>query len=364
MLDRIVTHQSLLELVDELGRDWQIVGPVARSVPRATPPVRYFYQTVESAADLALDFTYAVYGPKGVLFPPHEALFRFDVQKHGFEAVPSVDATPIALIGVHPCDLHAIQTLDFVFSHDVLDEHYQRRRENLFIAGIDCASECTDGVFCADMHTNHADSGFDLMLYPLSRQPDQAEPQSGDRYGVVFGSEAGRAWLTSSKAGRAAVVPTPRDQRDFENYQARKQRAFAHRLKTGAEGLPAMLEHSYDSLLWEATARRCYSCGSCNLVCPTCYCFDIHDENDLTLTSGRRVREWDGCQLRDFAVVAGGHNFRESAAARLRHRIFRKGAWISERTGLRGCVGCARCSRACTAKIGIVEIFNQLAEEG
>jgi formate hydrogenlyase subunit 6/NADH:ubiquinone oxidoreductase subunit I len=67
--------------------------------------------------------------------------------------------------------------------------------------------------------------------------------------------------------------------------------------------------------------------------------------------------------LHDFALVAGGHNFRGKAAQRLRHRIFRKGAWIEQRTGLTGCVGCARCVRSCTAHISIVEILNQLAEK-
>jgi formate hydrogenlyase subunit 6/NADH:ubiquinone oxidoreductase subunit I len=41
----------------------------------------------------------------------------------------------------------------------------------------------------------------------------------------------------------------------------------------------------------------------------------------------------------------------------------RKGAWISARTAHKGCVGCGRCDRACTAKIHSVEIYNQLAEE-
>jgi ferredoxin len=89
----------------------------------------------------------------------------------------------------------------------------------------------------------------------------------------------------------------------------------------------------------------------------------MHDEPDLSGEVGERVREWDGCQLRGFAEVAGGHNFRAAVASRLRHRVFRKGKWIQEQTGLPGCVGCGRCSRACTAKISLVEIYHQLAEE-
>jgi formate hydrogenlyase subunit 6/NADH:ubiquinone oxidoreductase subunit I len=259
------------------------------------------------------------------------------------------------LIGVHPCDINAIRLLDRVFQQDHRDQHYWARRENTLIVGIDCPQPCTTGIFCADMHTNSAAEGFDVMLYPL-------EASAGDqpaRYGVIFGTNAGRDWLLYS---RRCTAPTAAEERAFEQYQRTKTADFSTVLETAAEELPALLDRSYDSLIWEATARRCYSCGSCVLVCPTCYCFSMYDEVELSLTSGQRRREWDGCQLPGFAVVAGGHNFRSAAAARLRHRVFRKGKWVRERTGLAGCVGCARCDRACTAKISLVEIYNQLAE--
>jgi len=54
--------------------------------------------------------------------------------------------------------------------------------------------------------------------------------------------------------------------------------------------LPRLLEHSYDSLIWTAAAKRCYSCGACNLVCPTCWCFNVEDRLGLNLTDGERQR--------------------------------------------------------------------------
>jgi formate hydrogenlyase subunit 6/NADH:ubiquinone oxidoreductase subunit I len=310
---------------------------------------------VERAEQLDLAFDYCVYSPKAFLFPPSETLFGFRSDDGGFAAAPALDRRPTALIGVHPCDINAIRLLDHVFHQDHHDEHYWARRENTLIVGIDCPQPCTTGVFCADMHTNSAADGFDVMLYPL-----EADTGGGPtRYGVVFGTNAGRDWLLHS---RHCTAPTAAEERAFEQYQRTKTANFSTALETAAEELPALLDRSYDSLIWEATARRCYSCGSCVLVCPTCYCFSMHDEVELSLTSGQRKREWDGCQLTGFAVVAGGHNFRSAAAARLRHRVFRKGKWVRERTGLAGCVGCARCDRACTAKISLVEIYNQLAE--
>jgi sulfhydrogenase subunit beta (sulfur reductase) len=349
MLDRVVSRSRLLELVDELALSKRIIGPVKRDD-------HFFYQRVDRASELDLGFNYCVYGPKAVLMPPRETLFTFNNANGNFETQTYLSQEAIALVGVHPCDINAIRLLDRVFTRTFRDEHYLSRRANLFIVGIDCAKPCTEGVFCRDMKGNEATEGFDVMCYPLSRNRAGEEM----RYGVVFGTAAGREFILYARAGER---PTVEDERVFERYQAAKRAAFPTMIPYDVDSLPQLLERSYDSLLWEATARRCYSCGSCNLSCPTCYCFNIRDELDLSIKGGERQREWDGCQLRNFAEVAGGHNFRPKAASRLRHRIYRKAKWIMEREGIAGCVGCARCDRACTARINSVEIYNQLAEE-
>lgn len=348
MLDRILSSEQLRGVVDRLMGERRVVGPVRRGDA-------FVYERVSHAEDLALGFSYCRYGPKQFLFPPTEVLFTFERTNGTFRARPVFERTPLALVGVHPCDIHAIRLLDKVFDdlHD--DDHYFARRRSTLILGVDCARPCQPGVFCRDMHTNDAVDGFDLMLYPLNGAAAKC-----DRWGVVVGSEAGRGLLQQRGLGSA---PKADDERALERYRADKTAAFPKTIPYDVDTLPGLLEHSYDSLLWEATARRCYSCGSCNLVCPTCYCFNMRDETALDGRQGARLREWDGCQLAGFALVAGGHNFRPKAAARLRHRVYRKGKWIRERTGLAGCVGCARCDRACTAKISIVEMYRQLAEE-
>ncbi len=357
MLDGILDPAQLLAAVRDLARTRRIIGPVAHAAPRSKPPVRHFYEVVTRPEQLDLLFDYCVYSPKRFLFPPQETLFRFQRDRHAFVATPLIDRTPQALVGVHPCDINAIRTLDSVFTRDYADEHYLARRENTFIVGVDCPKPCTSGVFCADMHGNVIQSGFDVMLYPLERDSGRF------RYGVVFGSAAGRAWLAEPAAAHCCRPASAADERALQAYAHARDALFVRQIDTPAEKLPALMQRSYDSLLWEATARRCYSCASCNLVCPTCYCFNMLDTNDLPTDSGSRCREWDGCQLREFALVAGGHNFRTHAASRLRHRLMRKAVWTHERSGRLGCVGCARCDRACTAHINSVDIYNQLAEE-
>jgi ferredoxin len=129
------------------------------------------------------------------------------------------------------------------------------------------------------------------------------------------------------------------------------------------ETTPDYLMQHYGHRVWEYFGEKCFSCGSCVLVCPTCYCFDVLEEVELTLNEGRRVRVWDGCMLEDFALTADGHNFRASRAARFRHRINRKGKHLPEKYGYWGCVGCGRCADACTADIaGPVKVFKFIEE--
>ena len=88
------------------------------------------------------------------------------------------------------------------------------------------------------------------------------------------------------------------------------------KLTHGSHEIAAKVRASFKSKLWEELSRTCFSCGTCNLVCPTCYCFDVADDLNLDAVSGNRTRTWDGCMLPHFALVAGGHNFRPAPASR------------------------------------------------
>ncbi|NQU76571.1 MAG: 4Fe-4S dicluster domain-containing protein, partial [Planctomycetes bacterium] len=127
--------------------------------------------------------------------------------------------------------------------------------------------------------------------------------------------------------------------------------------------LPGLLRRFFDHGVWAKQALTCLSCGSCNLVCPTCYCFDVRDDVDISLKTGRRERIWDGCLLEDFAKVGTGENFREDRLQRYRHRFYRKGMYLYDKCGQIACVGCGRCSAACLPDIADpVTVYNTLKE--
>jgi ferredoxin len=77
--------------------------------------------------------------------------------------------------------------------------------------------------------------------------------------------------------------------------------------------------------------------------------------------AGRRLRCWDSCGLRQFTVHASGHNPRERQPQRWRQRVYHKFAYMPDRFGVPGCVGCGKCTRACPVDMGLKEHLAALA---
>ncbi|MFC2089065.1 4Fe-4S dicluster domain-containing protein, partial [Calditrichota bacterium] len=142
-----------------------------------------------------------------------------------------------------------------------------------------------------------------------------------------------------------------------------KETPFQARIKYHYNRLPQIFEHVYKSKVWDEVASRCLGCGTCNLLCSTCYCFDVRDEVEIDIETGERQRFWDSCMLNPFAEVAGGENFREKLSNRTRHRLYRKFKYISDLSGELHCIGCGRCSKYCPADINIVNIINDLIDD-
>jgi len=309
---------------------------------------RFVFAPLANAGDLRLDYDVTILPPKKYFLPPRETLLRFD-RKEGFESV--FDNQPFVLFGVHPYDMVAILQTDKLFAMDHYDTHYFDRRQKATIVVCDVQNASKE-VFAGCMDTATIDDGFDILITKIDSE-----------YLVDIRTEKGQA-----------LADTIKDTEDADEMSLKlRQLVWAdntkllqkHKLNVRPDVLPKILDRSYEHPVWEEKAQRCYSCGSCNLVCPTCYCFDVRDDVEWNLQKGKRYRVWDGCLLSEFAAVAGGHNFRRNRADRYRHRYYRKGKYIPEKIGEVACVGCGRCITACTAKIANpVEVYNKLVDEG
>lgn len=346
MLPQVLKKSDLSAWVEALMAEQRVAGPVRKEISPADGSEKFWWDVLEDADDLRLDYDLTVLGPKKFLWPSRQELVRYDVNPANPDPKPVLEHEPTVLMGVHPCDITAIGTLDGAFGQDVQDPHYLARRADTTLVGIDCSEPCHESSFCLDMESLYPEKGYDIMLTDI-----------GDAYFVEVETPAGEALAEAARLHPAS----PEDQKARRAFAESKRSNFHYRLPCDVKYLPEILETSYDSLVWEAIARRCFSCGSCNTVCPTCYCFDVYDDIADDLAEGSRVRRYDSCQLDPFAEVAGGESFREERWSRLRHRMFRKGKYILERTGQPGCVGCGRCERACVADISIRDTFVQIS---
>nr|MBN1229320.1 4Fe-4S dicluster domain-containing protein [Anaerolineae bacterium] len=335
---RVMPKSAFPGWVEQMLQTYRVVGP--RKIRD-----RYMFDEVNSPGDLDLTYSTTVLPPKKVLLPQHEELLSFDLESGKMEA--AIDTQPTVLLGVHTCDLHAIRLLDAVFEDGYADQHYIARRQNVLLVSLECLSPCTEKSFCKSMGTLSVTEGYDLHLTDL-----------GDSYAIDIGSERGQALLELTENAQPA---TDADYSRLNQTLSDKWPRFPYRLESDITELANLLAVSYDSDLWEELGEKCLGCGSCTIVCPTCYCFNVIDEVDFSLNAGSRIRQWDGCTLSQFAVVAGGHNFRSTNQERQRHRFFRKGKYQMEAYGLVGCVGCGRCAEACLVDINPVDTFNELS---
>lgn len=343
-------------LIDEAA----LAGWLARLVEtgRVMAPVRrgrvsFDFEWIDDPRDVALEYIRTVLPPKKAIMPAREPLLEFS-RRGGLgareqSASPVIDERPYVLFGVHPCDLAAIGMLDWSMGRRDArpDPHYLARRSAATIVGIECMPDRY--CFCTSVGTCNTRAGADLFLTPVDgRYVAEVLTRRGER----LLRKAPK--LLRSTAGEAAKAAA---------WGHEKAERTTLRLAAQAPELADLIDSRWESDIFDQTAERCYSCGTCTNVCPTCFCFDVFDELDITLAAGTRARRYDSCQFEDFAVVAGPHNFRGERADRVRHRWFRKFVYLLREYGQAFCVGCGRCSHACTAKISLVDVINAVVAE-
>lgn len=338
----VLPKEELLPFAERMLKDYEVIGPVKKER-------FYLFSSISKPEDLAIDYPIALYPPRKFFLPAKESVLRFRLGEKPEVELVTEKPSPKALFGLHPCDLHSTRLLDAAFLKENPDANYEARRRNAIIVGIDCLKPCDEYAFCKDMGTLDAQGYYDLFLTDL-----------GESYAIEIGSERGREILEKYSTARAI---SEAEMARLEEVRKERDKTFPSRLNFDASGLPEILWARFNSPYWKELAERCMGCGSCTLVCSTCYCHDIFDRVELDLKEGERLRVWDSCLLEDFAKVAGGLNFRPSRVERLRHRFYRKGKYLWDLFGLMGCVGCGRCTRHCLARINPIEVFNDIFRE-
>lgn len=302
----------------------------------------FAFRPLERWSDARLDYDRTILPPKKYFLPPKETLFSYDPTTGYRPGSEDLDRR-IILFGVHACDIYGINILDRVFGGEYPDPYYRQRRRNVAIIGIDC--EPDEHCFCHSMRADPVDHGFDLFLYDI-----------GDHYLTMVGTALGDDMVLATGAFFEPV--TAADIAEYKHRSSTKREAF--QLDVDIRDLPEIFELEYEHDVWERLGEECLSCGSCSMVCPTCYCYDVRDTVQPGSTAGSRVRCWDSCLFSSHAAVAGGENFRERGADRIKFRFYHKQRGFVAEYGRPSCVGCGRCIAACPVGIHIVHVLNEL----
>ena len=339
---KIIPKEDFNNFVNSLIADetLQVIGVKAKRD-------KFVFAPLETAGELRLDYDVTLLPPKKYFFPQRETLFTYNIAS-GFSTKNPAEIKRTVIIGVHPYDIIALLHMDEIFRETKSDPYYFEKRDSSIIIGVNI-QKMSKWCFAPFMGAGTTEYGYDIMLTDL-----------GNRYAVNMGSEKGEELF--SKYAKNVTDALARD----VQLVGQKKREIMHmpqqKFDFPTELIPELLRKNYEeSSFWEKHSETCLACGSCVLVCPTCYCFDVKDNPDLTLESGERVRIWDGCLLEDFAKIASGENFRPTRPTRYRHRYFKKGKYLYDRFGFISCVGCGRCSSNCLPDIANpVALFNDM----
>lgn len=344
MIYKVIDKGQFERFVNGLIAQNQTFGPREADRDRHGNPV-YRFEEVRDFREMDLDYTLSTSSVKNFFLPFREELSRYRFDGDDWEQEIAYRIHPRVLVGLRPCDINGLNKLDNIFANGAFPSpYYVARRRNTFIIGMD--HDPLPDCFCESLGQHVVRHGFNLFCSDL-----------GDRYYLSIRSSKAFKFLKNVE------VRDPSDADDHALMERRKRLREGFRARVDVTGLPQFLDIEFDSPVWKKWGAKCLGCGTCAMVCPSCYCYTIEEHIGVDLASSVKERIQYSCNLVDFAEVAGGHNFRPLREDRLKYRYYHHYRGFAENHDEQICVGCNRCGRACLAGINPRGVINDLIRE-
>ncbi|QUI24528.1 4Fe-4S dicluster domain-containing protein [Vallitalea pronyensis] len=315
-----------------LDRDIKVIGTMKKQD-------QYVFTQIHDPDAFTANYVPTILPLKKYFIPQRETLLHYDKKQEMFENPDILEHEKQLTIymGIRGCDFESIKILDEMMLTNETDLYYHARRKNSLFFVFDCEKPVDKDCFCYMLHKKDM-TGADAVFY-----------DHGSYYLLEILHETAIKILSPMiDILQKTNEKIPNQGMDTDDYDW---------LMNRQEDL--MDDHKVEKVCREE-AEQCLDCGSCVMVCPTCYCFTIQDEDDVNMAKGKRVRAWDGCMLTDFSLVAGGHHLVSNGVERAIHRFSRKYKNALKHHDRFLCVGCGRCSRVCPAKNNIKTMLKSL----
>lgn len=324
----------------KLQEDFRLIGPV---IKKGTSQ----FKVLEEGETPDLTIQNSHLSPKSVVYPQSQVMFTYSLneKEDDHHIMKPVDPNPgqQILIAVRPCDAAAFLIAKNNFdSPDYRDPYWCEAYENTLKIGFAC-NEPRSTCFCTSTGGGpFSESGLDVLLV-----------EDGEAF--LLKSITRRGEQLMEKAGWGG---SSGDEERIEALKKEAEQKITSKIET--DRIKEMsAKELFDAPFWEDVAFGCINCSTCTFSCPTCWCFDIQDEN--ADTSGKRMRNWDSCMSPLFTLEGSGHNPRSVKYQRVRQRFMHKLKYYVDKYGEDiQCVGCGRCIRLCPVNIDIRTVGQRM----
>ncbi len=338
----ILPKDQLLPFLRKLKKESRLIAPVQNNYGDT------LFTEIDDLDAVKIDLCHQPQASlKPFLLPQQEILASYRSDNKGYRFYEPEEEEDTIYFGVRSCDLTAVLYTDLVFSQPVKDSSYYKRRNQSTIITIGC-NQPFSNCFCEATESGpYLEYGYDLQLIDI-----------GEAYFVSAGRSKGADILDKWSYFFRSVEKEDREKRYQLLLEVRGK--FNKNIQV-SHACRLLQEHEVEEQIWQQLSSRCYDCGGCAYVCPTCTCFSV-DDTPIDSNKGLRLRSWDACTSAGFTRMTGGHNPVDRRQHALKRRFLHKLKFDFAEHGKPSCTGCGRCIDICFGGVDITSFIRLLVK--